>query len=62
MLRSCGRIAEDDLRVVRVKDTLSLGEALVSDAVLRELQSASGIEVIGGHTVAFDAAGALTPL
>ncbi|MCU0520175.1 MAG: DUF2088 domain-containing protein [Anaerolineae bacterium] len=60
-LRSCGRIPESDLRVVRVRDTLSLGEALVSDAVLRELSGASGIEVAGPAGPAFGDDGALMP-
>lgn len=60
-LRSCGRIATDDLRVVRVRDTLRLGEAYVSDAVLHELQHRADIEVVSGSVPAFDEAGALWP-
>ena len=60
-LRSCGRISEADLRVVRVRDTLSLGEALVSDAVLRELSGTPDIEVVGPAGPAFGDDGALRP-
>ncbi len=59
--RGCGRIATDDLRVVRVRDTLRLGEAYVSDAVLHELKHRTDIEVVSGPVPAFDEAGALWP-
>lgn len=60
-LRSCGRIEEDDLRVIRVRDTLHLGEAYASDAVLRELAGASNIEVAGPRLPAFDEGRGLSP-
>lgn len=59
-LRSCGRIEERDLRVVRVRDTLSLTEAYVSDAVLHELAGVPSISVVGGAVSIFGSDGALT--
>ncbi len=58
-LRSCGRIAAEDLRVVRVPDTLRLGEAYVSAAVLRELAHRTNVEVISEPMPVFDNTGTL---
>lgn len=60
-LRSCGRIAENDLRVIRVRDTLSLTEAYVSLAVLRELVDTPNIETADAASPAFADDGTLRP-
>lgn len=46
-LKTCGPIAPQDARVIRIKDTLHLGEMYVSQAVLDEIQHLPNIEVIG---------------
>jgi hypothetical protein len=49
-LRSCGRARPAEARIIRVRNTLRLDELLVSPAVLKDVQSRSGIEV--GQTAA----------
>jgi hypothetical protein len=53
-LRSCGRLDAEQVRVVRVRDTLHLSEAWVSPAVLSELAGRDDIEVLGPVLPAFD--------
>ena len=60
-LRSCGVLEPGRERIVRIRDTLSLEELYVSDAVLEELDVGGGIEVLGQSVDLFDAAGALAP-
>jgi hypothetical protein len=55
-LRSCGRMKEGQVRVVRVRDTLHLSEAWVSEPVLRELAARDDVEVVGSPLPAFDGA------
>ncbi|MDK2811524.1 MAG: hypothetical protein PWR27_2233, partial [Petroclostridium sp.] len=46
-LRTCGPIDPENARVIRIKDTLHLGEMYVSRAVLDEIQHLPNIEVVG---------------
>jgi hypothetical protein len=46
-------------RVMRIADTLHLGDMLVSDAVLEEIRDAPNVEVAGERTQACDGTGAL---
>ncbi|MDK2809847.1 MAG: hypothetical protein PWR27_556 [Petroclostridium sp.] len=45
--KTCGPIEPEDAKVIRIKDTLHLGEMYVSQAVLNEIQHLPNIEVIG---------------
>ncbi len=58
--RSCGVIEPGAKRVVRVRDTLHLAEAYVSDAILAELQGEETIEVVGEPGPAFAPDGTLS--
>lgn len=55
-LRSCGNLEASRVRVVRVRDTLHVTEALVSPAVLHCLAGRSDIDVAGDPAPAFDGA------
>jgi len=46
-LRTCGPVEPENAKVIRIKDTLHLGEMYVSRAVLDEIKDRSNIEVIG---------------
>jgi hypothetical protein len=59
-LRSCGVLEPAKQRVIRIRDTLSLDELYVSDAVLEELNGSTAISVLGDPSDLFDEAGALT--
>lgn len=61
-LRAAGCRDVSRARVIRIADTLHLGEVLVSDAVLEEVRSAPNIEVAGEFAEACDGAGALRAL
>jgi hypothetical protein len=58
-LRACGPIATGQERVIRIKNTLQLGEICVSEAVLRSLRDRSDVEVTGECRDAFDRHGDL---
>lgn len=45
-LRSCGHIRKGDERIVRIKDTLHLGEVYVSRAILDEIGNSNRIEIL----------------
>jgi hypothetical protein len=60
-LRAAGCWESKDARVVRIKDTLHLGEMLVSESVARELRSDSTIEIQPSPTELFDLEDRLTP-
>ncbi len=59
--RSCGRLPPGGERVVRILDTLHLGEVYVSRAVLDEIAGRSDIEVLGEPVEAFGKDGVLIP-
>jgi hypothetical protein len=59
-LRASAPASYDRPRIVRVSDTLHLGEIYVSDALLSDLGSDPTIEVIGQRTKMFDEEGTLT--
>jgi hypothetical protein len=59
--RSCGRLAEGGERVMRIRDTLHLGEVYVSEAILQDLGGRSDIEILGRTTDAFGPDGRLLP-
>jgi hypothetical protein len=52
-LRSCGRMDEGQARVVRVRDTLRIAEAWVSQPVLDELAGRDDVQVMGSALPAF---------
>lgn len=58
-LRSCGHVPAGQERIVRILDTLNLGEMYVSKAIADELRQSSEVEVCGGDAELFDAAGEL---
>ena len=59
-LRSCGNSIEGRERVIRIRDTLSLGNLLVSDPVLEELGGRRGIRISGPSAPLLEG-NALTP-
>ena len=59
-LRACGAIERGSERIARIKNTLSLDELYVSDAILKDLSESSGIDVIGPPIGMLDDAGNLT--
>jgi hypothetical protein len=54
--------APDDLRIVRIRNTLDLAEVLVSPAVLRAVEGRSDIQVLGRAGPWFDRAGRMRPV
>jgi hypothetical protein len=60
-VRYCCTPPMEKLRVIRIRDTLHLGEVMVSSAVARELAGRDDVELHGDTVLAFDAEGALTP-
>ena len=59
--RSCGVIPDEELRVVRIRNTLDLSECYVSDAILEDLADREDVIPLQDPTPVFDDAGALTP-
>ena len=59
--RSCGAIPAGQERVIRIQDTLHLGEVYVSDAILADLRQRSDIEFLGEPMEMFDEQGNLYP-
>ena len=60
-LRGAGCRDVSRARVIRIRDTLHLGEVLVSDALLDECRHQSHIQVDGERREACDSSGALLP-
>ena len=57
-LRTCPRIDYDRARIARIRDTLSLNEFEVSEALLPELRGTEGVEILGEpYALRFDAEG-----
>lgn len=46
-IRTCGPIESDNIKMIRVKDTLHMGEMYVTKAVLEDIEHYSNIEVVG---------------
>ena len=46
-LRTCGPIEPENARIIRIKNTLELGEIYVSQSILEEIRDNRNIEVIG---------------
>jgi hypothetical protein len=59
--RGCGRMAEGGERIMRIQDTLHLGEVYLSGAILQDLGGRSDIERLGEATDAFGKDGQLLP-
>ena len=59
-LRSCGRIDDDAVRVVRIRDTLYLSEVYVSQPVLSEIAHRGDVEVVGASQPIFASDAALS--
>jgi hypothetical protein len=60
-LRASGCVEMGQARVIRIKDTLHLGEMMVSSSVLAELERAGEVEVVGEPVEALQADGELAP-
>lgn len=64
-LRSCGlgprEVGAAGARIVRIRNTLKLGELFVSPSVASELQESSRIQMLGEWQPLFDGNGELTP-
>ena len=60
-LRSCGYIKPGEERIIRIKDTLHLGEIYVSQHILEEMNNRSGIEVIQENIPVFNDKNELNP-
>ena len=62
-IRTCTKIAYDQARVVRIKDTLSLNEFEVSENMKNELEGREGIEIVSEpYELKFNAEGNLEDL
>ena len=61
-LRGAGCRDISQARVIRIRDTLHLGEVLVSDASLEECRKQAHIQIDGDRREACDASGTLLPL
>ena len=59
--RSAGPIALEQLRVIRIRDTLHVNELYVSSAILEELRGETHISVTNPAIKAFDSEGKSTP-
>jgi hypothetical protein len=59
--RSCGMIPPGRERIVRISDTLHLGEVYVSPAILDEIRDRADIQVLGKPVDLFDQAWELLP-
>lgn len=57
--RSCGHVPEGQERIIRILDTLHLGEMYVSQAIADELRNSPRIEVAGAGADLFDDSGTL---
>ncbi len=60
-LRSCGREAQDDPRVIRVRDTLHITEFYASASVARELTGRENLSLGSDFVTAFNEDGGLLP-
>jgi hypothetical protein len=60
-LRSCGPIPEQELKVIRVRDTLRLDRLYASARVVEELAGSSSIEVTGRSIELLDEGGSCPP-
>ncbi len=58
-LRSCGPIPPKEVRIMRIQDTLHLGEVYISQAILDEIKDRDDIEAIGEPVDVFDEEGKL---
>ncbi|MBN1219429.1 MAG: DUF2088 domain-containing protein [Anaerolineae bacterium] len=60
-LRGCGRIPEGQQKIIRIQDTLHLGEVYVSEAILAKINDRDDIEVISQPVAMFADNGDLRP-
>ena len=60
-LRNCGNMLPEKERIIRIKDTLSINELYVSDAVLQVVKNNSQIEYLKKEVSMFDECQTLTP-
>ena len=58
-LRTCGPVTPETVRIIRIQDTLHLGEMYLSQAVCEEIRNRSNIEVCGDYINIFDEGGEL---
>jgi hypothetical protein len=58
-LRTCGQISPESARVIRIKNTLHLGEIYVSQSVYKEIKDSEHIETMGQFEEMFDEKGSL---
>jgi hypothetical protein len=56
-------VKPEQARVIRIKNTLMIGEIECSEAYLPDIQKRPDLEVVGeGRPLGFDAAGQIVPL
>jgi hypothetical protein len=58
-MRTCRRLETDRTRIIRIKNTLKLGEIYVSEPILNELKTHGNSEILGSFTDVFDNEGNL---
>jgi len=58
-LRSCGQINLESARVIRIKNTLHLGEIYVSQSIYEEIKDSKHIEIVGQFEEMFNEQGSL---
>lgn len=58
-LRTCGPVKSENIRIIRIKNTLKLNELYVSESILEELKADKGIEILGDFNKMFDSSGKL---
>jgi hypothetical protein len=61
-LQTIGYVRPEEAKVVRIRNTIDLGEVMVSEAYLKEIQGREELTVLGtAGEMAFDSAGDLLP-
>jgi hypothetical protein len=60
-LRSCGYLIKGDEKIVRIKNTLNMGEVYVSQAVLKEIRESKRIEILKENVNLFEGENDIAP-
>ena len=59
-IKTCNRLDKENARLVRIKDTLSLGEIEVSESLAGEAEAGENTEIVGSpYELVFDGDGNL---
>lgn len=63
IIMTCGKLDPADCTIVRIRNTMEMGEMLVSEGLRDEFAAQPGVEVVGeAQEIAFDADGNLRPI